>query len=100
MKNQGDDVLKKTTSTRGSIIHLQIEFDEKKPILDLKTAAASEASAASEPEDESDEDTEHNTFGNYKYIFGSDKILELFRDRLLDEGDEAFQNVPEKLGRP
>ena len=29
VKNQGDDVLKETTSTRGSIIHLQIEFDEK-----------------------------------------------------------------------
>lgn len=56
----------------------------------MKTAAASE-SAASESEDESDEDTEHNTFDSYQNTLGSDKILELFRDRLLDNGDEALR---------
>ena len=84
VNKQGVDILGKTTSTRGSIIHLQVEFDEGKRILDLN-------SAASPSHDERKHDEEHNMFDSFQYIFGSEKVMEVFRERLLDKGEEALR---------
>jgi hypothetical protein len=89
VRDRGDNVLQKTPISRGSVIHLDVEFDESRPILDLKSAAEQRIQNEG---DESDEDDDGpNTFDHYQYIFGSEDILEVFREYILNRGEEALR---------
>ena len=87
-KKQGDDVLVKNMSTRGSVIHMLVEFDESKPIAMFEDA---ENMSADQPGGDENEVGELNDFSKYHYIFGSAKIVEKFVVELLNISNEALK---------
>jgi len=87
VKNCGDNVLAKNTNSRGSIIHMSVDFDEERAI--AKDRDAEKISVVLTGSD--DEVEEHNNFSQYRYIFGSSKILEMFNDELLNYSNETLK---------
>ena len=90
VRNMGDNVLQKTTDGRGSVIHLEVDFDEKRPILAFADEDASQKAPASGGGEDED-DRKPNKFDNFRYIFGSEKILEVFREKILNRGEETLR---------
>lgn len=86
--NLGDNVLQKSTNSRGSVIHLEVDFDENRPILPLATADS--MPLAHQGGDEDGEE-KPNSFAFYRCIFGSQKILEVFDETLLNRGEESLR---------
>ena len=87
VKNHGDNVLAKNTSSRDSIIHTLVDFDEGRPIAkfeDIEKMSVDQTGSDDEVE-------EHNDFSQYRYIFGSSKILEMFNDELLNYSNETLK---------
>jgi len=74
---QGDNVLQKTPSSGSSAIHLEVDFDENRPIL-----GQSEIAGRVEVP---------NSFDDFQCIFGSENTLELFREKILSRGEEALR---------
>lgn len=64
VKNHGDDVLGRTTDKGGSVVHLQVEYDASQ---------------------------QHHSISEFTYIFGSERILEIVDDAILDSGDQALE---------
>lgn len=87
-KNHGDNVLAKHTSSRGSIIHMAVDFDEERPIAACKE---SDEMSVDQPGGGDEVQGEYNDFRNYQYIFGSFVILETFEQALLNESNEALK---------
>ena len=87
VKKLGDNVLKKTTSSRGSVIHQHVDFDENKIPLDF-------AYAPYNPPYDRRNDTIHNTFTkeDTHFIFGSEEMMRLFYIGLTQRSDESFAN--------
>lgn len=65
VRNHGDDVLGRTTDKRGSIVHLEVEFDASQ---------------------------QHHSFSEFTYIFGSERILEIVDDEILHRGDAELDS--------
>lgn len=99
MHNLGLEILKNTPSGRGSVVHLQVEFDEEKPYLPFKTADSMEYDAV-EPEEEPEKEpeakphaepkAEPNVLSSYQYVFGSELIMESYYSLVTQKGDEAL----------
>ena len=86
VKKLGDDVLRKTTSSRGSVIHQYVDFDEMKAPLDFVRVPCDT------PYDRRN-DLTHNTFTkeDTHFIFGSEEMMLLFYNGLTQRSDEAFK---------
>jgi len=89
VRNLGDNVLQKTANSRGSVVHLEVDFDEKRPILPLMDEDASQKALDNGSDD--GDDQKPNDFNESRYIFGSEKILEVFQEKILNRGEETLR---------
>lgn len=90
VKSQGDNILTKHTTSKGSIVHLYVDFDEERPIQPFRALD----NADEQPSESVADDVAaslYNTFHDYRYIFGSLEILKLMDTELLNQGDETFK---------
>lgn len=78
VKKHGDNVLSRTLDARGSIVHMDVEFDERRPVFSPTSTSSTTTSSP-------------NEFFNYKYIFGSQMILEAMDSAIMNAGDEALK---------
>eukprot|EP00980_Cylindrotheca_fusiformis_P026664 scaffold16847_cov68-Cylindrotheca_fusiformis.AAC.1 len=88
VKKNGDDLLKRTTTPRGSIVHLHVEFDKLKPIRKLSASPAQDK--------DQDKDAlmgKFNTFGDSgtKYVFGSQFIIETVNKTIAEAGEDSLK---------
>jgi hypothetical protein len=83
VKCNGDDVLGRTVDMRGSIVHMQVDFDLSKPILQKEGEQYDKKTAADSPTP--------NSFRNFRLIFGSEEILKLVDNNIITTGDEALK---------
>jgi hypothetical protein len=83
VKHNGDDVLGRTVDMRGSIVHMQVDFDPSKPILQQEGVQYDKKKAADSPIS--------NSFRNFRVIFGSEEILKLVDSNIITAGDEALK---------
>ncbi|KAL3917259.1 MAG: hypothetical protein SGILL_004798, partial [Bacillariaceae sp.] len=84
-KNHGDNVLERNTSSRGSIIHTNVDFDET-----LEPFPFVEGANMMSLEEDS---FQRNTFDKYRYVFGSSDILEALDQELVRRSDKALQHA-------
>ena len=120
VKKHGDDLLGRTIDTRGSIVHMAVEFDASKSILpyplkrpnskdgsappagmsggvdedcDTKMAAVSDAqsAAASVTNQGNEANGNYNNFGEYDFVFGSEMILRAIDAAITSGGEEALK---------
>lgn len=105
VNNNGSNVLIKNTSVRGSIIHLHVDFDERRPIVRFdgdgnegdddnmlvdSAATESEGNRAEAKTAGSEVENVPNDFTAFEYVFGSDDILNQFDQELLNRSDDAL----------
>lgn len=86
VQQKGDNILKKSPNSRGSVIHMEVAFDKNRPIPSLVSPQQEDAMDESE---ESDDKPNH--FSEYQYIFGSEKILDVLNEKLLHQGQETLR---------
>ena len=83
-RNYGDNVLERNTSSRGSVIHMFVEFDRELQPCPFNDKGGVDAMSV-------EEDRRFNQFDDYKYVFGSDEILNVLDQELVNKSDEAIK---------
>jgi hypothetical protein len=73
----------RTVGMRGSIVHMQVDFNPSKPILQQEGEQYNEKKAADSPTP--------NSFRNFRLIFGSEEIMKLVDNNITAAGDEALK---------
>jgi hypothetical protein len=86
VKKNGDDLLKKTQDSKGSIVHLDVDFDETRPVRQYLHPIGSDAIAY-----QGSQTPPENKFDKFRFVFASPKVVEFVDDALMKRGNEAME---------